>query len=97
MEDKTAKTIEKLKDLINMLVEKYEEAVYARNNYYTELTKIKNELINTKDKIAEQEKKLEQYELKEAFASGSADDAQAKKRIARIIKEIDKCISLLND
>lgn len=97
MEDKTANTIEKLKDLIKNLIEKYEEAIYARNNYYTELTRIKNELTNTKDKIAEQEKKLEQFELKEAFASGDADDAQAKKRIAKIIKEIDKCISLLND
>lgn len=97
MTDQATKTIEKLKNLINSLVEKYEEAIYARNNYYAELTKIKNELTNTKDKIAEQEKKLEQYELKEAFASDGVDNVQAKKRIGKIIKEIDKCISLLND
>ena len=97
MTDSANKTIEKLKVSINKLIEKYEEAVYVRNNYYAELCKIKVELKNTKERIAEQEKKLEQYELKAAFASDDVDNVQAKKRIGKIIKEIDKCISLLNN
>lgn len=97
MEHNTFESIDELKDLIKSLVEKHEQAAYARNTYYRELDKIKTELTKTKQKIAEQEKKLEQYELKEAFVSESVDSNQAKKRIEKIIKEIDKCISLLND
>lgn len=97
MGNRETKSIEKLQNLINDLVRKYEEATYSLNSYFEELTKIKTELINAKNKIAEQEKKLERLELKDAFASESTDPKQAKKRIGRIIKEIDKCIALLND
>ena len=96
MAEQTAKSIERLRNLIKKLVEKYEEAIYARNSYYTELTKLKKELLNAQDKIAEQEKRLEQFELKKAFASDDISKEKANKRIRKIIKEIDKCISLLN-
>lgn len=91
------KAIEKLQKSITRLVVKYEEAAYLRDSYFEELAKLKKDYINAKNKIAEQEKKIEHYELKEAMLSVGKDNKRAKARVNRMIKEIDKCISLLND
>ncbi|MGM9774529.1 MAG: hypothetical protein ACI3Y2_04935 [Candidatus Egerieousia sp.] len=97
MKLETKKAIEDLKRKIAELVTKYEEAAYQRDTYFEELTKVKREYINAKTRIAEQDKKIEHYELKGALTSGGKDSKSAKARVNRIIKEIDKCISLLND
>ena len=36
-------------------------------------------------------------QLGDAFKASSEDVKEAKKKIARIVREIDKCISMLND
>ena len=43
------------------------------------------------------EQKVEQMELADAFSVSAGDAKEAKKRIGKIVKEIDKCISMLND
>jgi sugar-specific transcriptional regulator TrmB len=97
MRNDTYKTIETLQKLIAELITKYEDAAVNRDAYLADLNRTKKELQNAKNKIAEQEKKLEHIELEEAFLNTSSGDKQAKARIGKIIKEIDKCISLLND
>ncbi len=97
MRKETQKTIDKLQSLIKDLIRKYEEASYARATYLTELTKVKNDLQNAKNKIAEQEKRLERFELKQALILEETDNKQSRKRVMKIVKEIDKCISMLND
>ncbi len=93
----TKKAIEELKRKIAELVTRYEEAAYQRDSYLEELTRVKKEYINAKTKIAEQDKKIEHYELKGALTSGGKESKSAKARVNKLIKEIDKCISLLND
>ncbi|MBO4691860.1 MAG: hypothetical protein J6Z32_01390 [Bacteroidales bacterium] len=96
--NETEKTLDQLQKLIQELVMKYEVAKSESESYLAELTKVKTELHNTKNKLTEQEKKLEHYELKQAFLStDEASGKRAKRRLGKIIKEIDKCIQLLND
>ncbi|MDR3235599.1 MAG: hypothetical protein LBT48_02590 [Prevotellaceae bacterium] len=45
------------------------------------------------EKLEERNKKLQ---LAEAFKVSSADTNDAKQKIGRIVKEIDKCVALLN-
>ncbi|HNY04853.1 MAG TPA: hypothetical protein PK500_07515 [Candidatus Egerieousia sp.] len=97
MRNDTYKAIETLQKLIARLITKYEDAAVNRDSYLADLNRTKKELLNAKNKIAEQEKKLEHLELEQAFLNTSGGDKQAKARIGKIIKEIDKCISLLND
>lgn len=97
MKLETRKAIEELKRKIAELVTRYEEAAYQRDSYFEELTRVKKEYINAKTKIAEQDKKIEHYELKGALTSGGKESKSAKARVNKLIKEIDKCISLLND
>ena len=51
-----------------------------------------------KDKrIKELEKQIENLRLKEAFLGTSGDRMQARRKVARLIKEIDACVSLLGE
>jgi len=95
--NETDKTLDQLEKLIQELVRRYEVASRDRSDLMAELSKNKTELLNAKNKIAEQEKKLEHFELKQAFFSGEKSDKKAKRQLGKIVKEIDKCISLLND
>ncbi len=89
--------MDQLERLIQELVRRYEVAARDRSDLQAELSKTKTELYNAKNKIAEQEKKLEHFELKQAFFSAEGSDKRAKKQLGKIVKEIDKCISLLNE
>ncbi len=97
LKNETEKTLDQLEKLIQELVRRFELAARDRSDYLAELNKTKIELQNAKNKIAEQEKKLEHYELKQALLSGAGSDKRAKRKLGRLVKEIDKCISLLND
>lgn len=51
-----------------------------------------------KDKrIKDLEKQIENLRLKEAFLGTSGDRMQARRKVARLIKEIDACVSLLGE
>ena len=93
----TDRTLDQLEKLIQELVRRYEVASRDRSDLMAELNKTKTELLNAKTKIAEQEKKLEHLELRQAFFTPGESDKKAKKQLGKIVKEIDKCISLLND
>ena len=49
------------------------------------------------ERIKELEQKVEQMQLADAFTASTDDVKEAKKRIGKIVREIDKCISMLND
>jgi len=50
-----------------------------------------------KKQISELETKIETQTLTEAFTAGAADRGAAKERVEKLIKEIDKCISWLEN
>ena len=58
---------------------------------------LENELEIKNDRIKELEQKVEQMQLADAFTASTDDVKEAKKRIGKIVREIDKCISMLND
>ena len=49
------------------------------------------------NRIKELEKQIDNLRLKEAFLGTSGDRTQARRKVARLIKEIDACVSLLGD
>jgi len=97
IKNETEKTLDQLEKLIQDLVRRYEVASRDRSDLMAELSKTKTELLNAKNKIAEQEKKLEHFELRQAFFTDGKSDKKAKRQLGKIVKEIDKCITLLND
>jgi regulator of replication initiation timing len=91
-------------DLANRLKTKVEELIARyetldRENAALRQSLAKSETDNQKkeQKIKDLEKQIDNLRLKEAFLGTSGDRTQAKKKVARMIKEIDACVSLLND
>lgn len=89
--------IKKLKGHIEQIISKYELALSENISLKEELEKHKTDLEEKNNKIKELEQKVELMQLGDAFKASSEDVKEAKKKIARIVREIDKCISMLND
>ncbi len=96
--------IAKHKERIELFISKFEqvstenkklreqvEMLDAQLGRYKETIKIKEE------KIRELEQKIDQLQVAGAFSSSSADVKEARQNISRLVREIDKCIALLND
>jgi len=67
------------------------------NNELKEQIKELNSQIQEKNKVSEElNKKYESLKLAKSIAVSSGDSHDAKIKINRLVREIDKCISLLN-
>ncbi len=89
--------ISNLKSKIEHIISAYESAIYENKELKEKLAASQQELETNKKTIKELGEKLEMQQLANAFKGSSQDIKEAKQRIARIVREIDKCISLLND
>lgn len=89
--------IRKLKGHIEQIISKYELALSENEALRKELDGCLEELENKRERIKELEKKVELMQLGDAFKASSEDVKEAKKKIGKIVREIDKCISMLND
>ncbi len=58
--------------------------------------KLRGENRALKEELAKAEKRIAKLELQEGLASGGGDKKAARARVNRLIREVDKCIALLN-
>ena len=88
--------VTRLREKLSTLLDAYEK-LEASNN---ELLREKEQLVallRKKDEAMEQmERKTETLMVARTFAAGSDDAHDAKLKISKIVREIDKCIALLN-
>ncbi len=85
-----------LKNKINAILSMYETALYEKNELNDRLEKALETNSKLNVKLLELEKKLKEKELVDAFSSNVSNNKEAKERIDAIVREIDKCLSLLN-
>ncbi len=87
--------LESVKDRIRQLIAAYESERMENKRLHTELeqTRLQNETY--RKQIIELERQIDNLKLTEAFMAGGADTSAAKKKIDRLMKEIDRCISLM--
>jgi hypothetical protein len=89
--------IEGLKSKIELIISKYEEVSSDNQRLTQELGQCRSDLNTSINKNKELEEKINKLQLTGAFTTSSTDVKEAKQKIGKIIKEIDKCIALLND
>ena len=87
--------IEKLRQRIQQLISAYETERQERKRLEIELEKALTQNKACKEQITELERTIENLKLADAFKSGNTDNTEARKKIDRLIKEIDKCITLM--
>ncbi len=97
MEKDYQSVINSLKGKIELIISKYEQVIANNEQLTGELDLCRGELNFNINKTKELEEKLNRLQLAEAFKTSSTDVKEAKQKIGKIIKEIDKCIALLND
>ena len=86
---------DKLKERIQQLIAAYESERAERRRLETELEKSELENAQHKKQITELERTIDNLKLADAFKAGNTDNTEARKKIDRLIKEIDKCITLM--
>lgn len=87
----------RLKSKIEELVSRYETLARENADLKTRLSRCEKELKKKDTKLKDVEKQIDTLRLKEAFLGTTGDRTQARKKVARLIKEIDACVSLLNE
>ena len=87
--------IDKVKEKIQKLIAAYEAERAERVRLETELEKSESQNQEYRKQITELERNIDNLRLADAFKAGTADNTEARKKIDRLIKEIDKCITLM--
>ncbi|HDJ32907.1 MAG TPA: hypothetical protein ENF21_02265 [Bacteroidetes bacterium] len=96
MEGSQVSVIQELRGKIDRLIRSF-ESIKDRNRELEEEVNLLSERIRDKDReIAELTEKNKQLQLSRALMAGGEDVTEAKTNINRIVREIDKCIALLN-
>ena len=95
VKEKLQPMLEELKANFESLVSLYEKEKGKNETLSTRLSESEAACESYKKQISELERKVESLNLTEAFMSPGDSSAAAKEKIEKLIKEIDKCISLL--
>ena len=87
--------INKLKERIQQLISAYETEREQRIRLEADLARSETQNEAYRKQITELERTIDNLKLADAFKSGNTDNVEARKKIDRLIKEIDKCITLM--
>lgn len=87
--------LETVKQKITRLIAAYETEKTERTRLSSELEQSKNLNEIYRKRISELERQIDNLKLTEAFMGTGTDNSQAKNKIDSIIKEIDRCIALI--
>ena len=87
--------LETEKEKIRQLIAAYESERMERMKLQTELEQTRKQNEDYRKQIIELERQIDNLKLTEAFMAGGSDTTAAKKKIDRLMKEIDRCITLM--
>ena len=87
--------LETVKGKIGQLIALYESEKMERMKLQAELEQSRNQNETYRKQIIELERQIDNLKLTEAFMAGGSDTTAAKKKIDRLMKEIDRCITLM--
>ena len=89
--------IESLDSKISELVARYEALLGENRELSSKLAVAQRELENITLTNKELQERIDKLQLTSAFENSSKDKAQAKRKISKLISEIDDCIAMLNN
>lgn len=87
--------LDTLKQPIVKLIAAYETEKSDRERFEKELAELKQQNETYRKQILELERQIDNLKLSEAFKATAGNGADAKKKVNALLKEIDKCIKLI--
>ena len=92
-----ASPIESLKAGIAELLSRYEKLSRENAELRRELDGALADVAEQQTNIEELKNRINRLQLDLAFSNASPDRAEAKRKVSRMLKQIDQCIALLDD
>ena len=90
------KVINTLSNNITVLKEEYQKVLNENSELKDELLSLKNQIITKENENNDLITNYESLKMAKTIAVSSGDAHDAKIKINKLVREIDKCISLLN-
>lgn len=87
--------LEDLKNNIERLIALYEGEKLKNSNLQQALLESQSTNESYRKQIADLERQVDNLKLSEAFVQAGGNTSYAKEKIDKLIREIDKCIALL--
>ncbi len=87
--------LENIKNNIDRLIAAYESVKYENGTLKDELEQSRTQIEDCRKQIIELERQIDNLKLTSAFLGDSGSNTEAKSKVEKMIKEIDKCISLM--
>ena len=87
--------LDTLKQPIVKLIAAYETEKSDRERLEKELAEVKQQNDTYRKQSLELERQIDNQKLSEAFKATAGNGAEAKKKVNTLLKEIDKCIKLI--
>lgn len=104
MKESHKQTLDSVNKKITDLISRYENLKVQNAGLKEEINRLNSkvlyyetELNRSNNTIKELEDRINILNLRKAFSASAEDAGQAKASINRLIKEIDKCIDLINE
>ena len=88
--------VDNLEVKIKKLISLYEIEKQEKKSATQEIENIKKELIDQREIVKELEDKIKLVKLSKVVSSSGDDNKRTKQKINDYVREIDKCIALLN-
>ena len=96
MDSKNDEIINSLRNNIKSIISLYEEQKEKNREFVNKNKELTHKLTNLEDKIKDKESKYDNLKLAKSIASADESTHDVKIKVNRIVREIDKCIALLN-
>ncbi|WP_430817286.1 hypothetical protein [Carboxylicivirga sp. RSCT41] len=96
MTDPNSELIVELKEKINRLVQQYQSLKSEVQLLEDEKSRLISQLESASKEYNNLEQRFNNLKLSKELVAGSTEASDTKKRISQIVREIDKCIALLN-
>ena len=85
-----------VKNNLSLLISKQEQLVGDRMKLEEHIEKLQEQLSASNERISGLEEQNRQLRLAKAVSGGNDNPGEAKDKINELVREIDKCLALLN-
>lgn len=97
MSDDGQLLVKELKDRVKLLFSEINRVIYKNTQLTEEIAGLKQRVDVLEGDLEVVTKKYENLKLAKAMESGYGDNRVVRQKISRIVREIDKCVALLNE
>ena len=96
MNDSQIDSVDTLKDKVRKVISMYQQQKDKNEQLNKENQELINKLKSAEQKLNELENQYKKLKLAKTMMASSHDVRDAKLKVNRMVREIDKCIALLN-